>query len=181
MSERAQDVRLRPRPAKTRLDTLFSILTETGVPFDAHRQGDKMANAGRSRLPALLAFVAAVLAAVAAGIAYARRRELKWSLLAAALFLAAMGWSALKRGTLTFRSTAPSRRSSSFRRQVVESRIRVSFDMSPDQREAVWFTAPASTLGRPVRPKRSPPPWDSQRRTSTRAAPFRKCPLVFQL
>lgn len=53
-----------------------------------------MAVTRSSRLASLLWFVAAALALGAAVVGYARQGEMRWALLAAAAFLAAMGWSA---------------------------------------------------------------------------------------
>ena len=56
-----------------------------------------MSDHRRFPLAALLAFIAATLAAVAVGIGYARRGSVDWSMIAAALFMAALGWGALQR------------------------------------------------------------------------------------
>jgi hypothetical protein len=53
--------------------------------------------AGRPKLAAILWFVAAGLSLAAAIIRYAGGEAVPWAPLAAALFLAAMGWSAWKR------------------------------------------------------------------------------------
>jgi hypothetical protein len=49
------------------------------------------------RRAAILWFVAAALALTAAVITYTDGREVRWPLLAATLFLAAMGWSQLRK------------------------------------------------------------------------------------
>lgn len=52
---------------------------------------------GRPWRASVLWFIAAVLALAAAAVAYGRHGEIKWALLAAAMFLAAMGVSSLRR------------------------------------------------------------------------------------
>jgi uncharacterized membrane protein YhhN len=59
-----------------------------------------MAEGPGAKLAAILWFVAAILALAAAGIAYGRRGEIRWPLLAAAMFLLAMGANALKRSKI---------------------------------------------------------------------------------
>jgi hypothetical protein len=49
------------------------------------------------KLASILYFVAAVLALAGAAVAYSRSGEIKWPLLAAAIFLAAMGVYTLRR------------------------------------------------------------------------------------
>lgn len=56
-----------------------------------------MAGNGRPSPAGLLAYVAAALAAIAAIIGYVRHGHVRWSLLAAALLFAALGWNSSKR------------------------------------------------------------------------------------
>jgi len=49
------------------------------------------------RRVATLWFIASGLALIAAGVTYARAGEIRWSLLAATVFLAAMGFRSLRR------------------------------------------------------------------------------------
>lgn len=50
-----------------------------------------------SILAAILGFVAAGLALIAAAIGYSRDGNVEWSLIAGALFMAALGWGSLQR------------------------------------------------------------------------------------
>jgi len=56
-----------------------------------------MADNRGSLLAAILGFVAAGLALIAAAIGYSRDGKVEWSLLAGALFMAALGWASLQR------------------------------------------------------------------------------------
>ncbi len=56
-----------------------------------------MAKTSETRLTTILWFVAASLSFLAAAVAYSRTGDIKWPLLAAGIFLAAMGFNALRR------------------------------------------------------------------------------------
>jgi hypothetical protein len=60
-----------------------------------------MANPPNLRLAATLAFIASALALAAALITYLNGEGIKWSLLAGAAFMAALGWSNLRRSKPT--------------------------------------------------------------------------------
>ena len=66
--------------------------------LDMNMEKDK---AGGQKLAAILWFTAAALALAAAIIRYTRGDGVAWAPLAAALFLAAMGWNAWKRARET--------------------------------------------------------------------------------
>ena len=56
-----------------------------------------MVNASGQRRAAILWFIASALSLTAAMITYGGERQIKWSLFAATVFLAAMGFSSLRR------------------------------------------------------------------------------------
>jgi len=58
-----------------------------------------MAKMAKSRLAVQLAFIAVSLALIAAGIAHIQVGDVEWSLLAASLFFAFMGWNTRGRST----------------------------------------------------------------------------------
>jgi len=55
-----------------------------------------MSDNRRNSPAAVLAFIAAALALIAAGIGYTHRGKVEWSLIAGALFMVALGWGALR-------------------------------------------------------------------------------------